>query len=97
MVHAWPMEGGAVPDGLSFGNRTPSFLERLCLGLLSQFRPFHGNWIPMWSRSMVALQLPTVAPAFPSTPSVAEDPIVLVVLRLEAGDKQTASQGTPTE
>ena len=91
------MEGGAVPNGLYFGNGTHYVLERICLGPLAQFRPFHGPWVPLQSRSTEALQLPMVAPEIPSMLSVAADPRGLVVLCPDAGHPQTASQGTPTE
>ena len=97
VVHAPPLEGGAVPDVLSSENAPPSVLKRLRLRPLSHFQPFHGPWVPLQSCSMGALQLPTVALEFPYTPSVEADPRGLVVLRPDTGDTQTTSKGTPTE
>ena len=94
-VCAPPMEVGAVPYVLSSGNGLPSILEILRSGTLAHFRPFSGPWVPLWSCSTGALKLPMVAPVVPSTPSAVAYPIGLVVLRPEAGNPQTASQGTP--
>ena len=69
MDHAPSREGGAVPDGLPYGNGHPSVKERICMGTPAQLIPLHGTWVSPQHLSTGAFQIPRAEPMVPPTPS----------------------------
>ena len=96
MVHAPPREGGAVPDGLYYGDGHPSVPERFRPSL-AQLRPFYGNGVPPQLHPMGAHHLPGATLAVPPTTHETADSGRPVVHHPVAGDSKTSTQGVTAE